>query len=386
MVMPKDNKRIGLLIDTLIGGGAERVVMNFAEKFSALGHDVHVILLEHEIEHDLRDAPYRVHWVSEDGHRSSNRAINKLLLARDLRALVQRIESDGRKFDFFTSNAEDMDRISRIARLPNVYIRYRNSMVQYLESKLGSRTGLKRAMRRWRWRQKFRAIYSGRNIITVSQALRDEIVNEIGVRPRTIETIYNPFDFARLRALALEPAVLPTQPYIVYAAKFENRKRQDVLLRAFARLSIPHKLVLLGGTYTESDRQWLDQMKRLITELGLDSRVVLPGFQRNPYPWMKHAALFAMASDGEGLPTVLIESLILGTPVVSTDCRTGPREILIGSLSEYLSTPGDDVGLAANISKSLDYYPPISEAKLERFDADFAVSRYLTHCIPVADQ
>lgn len=377
-----DLKRIGLLIDSLIGGGAERVVMNFAEKFSALGHDVHVILLKHEIEHDLRDATYRVHWVSEDGVISSNRAINKLLLARQLRALVRGIEKDGRRFDFFTSNAEDMDRLSRMAGLPNVYIRYRNSMVQYLESKLRSRTGLKRAIRRWRWQLKFRRIYGGQNIVTVSQALRDEIVNEIGVQPGTITTIYNPFDFVRLRALAQEPTALPTQPYIIYAAKFENRKRQDVLLRAFARLSIPHCLVLLGGTYTESDREWLNQMKRLISDLGLEGRVILPGFQRNPYPWMKNAALFAMASDGEGLPTVLIEALILGTPVVSTDCRTGPREILIGALADYLSPPGDAAGLAANISKALNHYPSIAVAQLERFDADFAIARYLAHCIP----
>jgi glycosyltransferase involved in cell wall biosynthesis len=381
MPAPTSRRRIGLLIDTLIGGGAERVVMNFAEKFSSLGHDVHVILLKHEIEHDLRDASYRVHWVSEDGNISRHRAVNKFLLAKKLRALIFEIESDGRRFDFFTSNAEDMDRISRMARLPNVYIRYRNSMVQYLESKLGSRTGLKRAIRRWRWRQKFRYIYGGRNIVTVSQALRNEIVDEIGVRPRSITTIYNPFDFSRLRALAQEPAALPAEPYIIYAAKFENRKRQDVLLRAFARLSVPHRLVLLGGTYTDSDRQWLGKMERLITELGLEGRVVLPGFQHNPYPWVKNAALFAMASDGEGLPTVLIESLILGTPVVSTDCRTGPREILIGPLSEYLSTPGDDAALAANISKALHYYPPIAAAKLERFDADFAIARYLEHCV-----
>lgn len=123
-------------------------------------------------------------------------------------------------------------------------------------------------------------------------------------------------------------------------------------------------------------------MKRLISDLGLEGRVILPGFQRNPYPWIKNAALFAMASDGEGLPTVLIEALILGTPVVSTDCRTGPREILIGTLADYLSPPGDAAGLAANISKALNYYPSIAVAQLERFGADFAIARYLAHCIP----
>ncbi|MDA8109396.1 MAG: glycosyltransferase [Betaproteobacteria bacterium] len=373
-------KRIGLLIDSLIGGGAERVVLNFAERFAALGHDVHVILVKREIEHRLEPHGYALHALSEDGVLAKSRALNKLLLARRLRRLVRGIEADGTRFDFFISNAEDSDRISRLARLPNVYVRYRNSLVQYLESKLGTKTGLKRAIRRWRWTRKFRRIYGGRHIVTVSDALQREILEAVGIRPRSIATIYNPFNFERLRALAAEPAPVPAAPYIVYAAKFENRKRQDVLIRAYAQLEVPHKLVLIGGVYTESDRAWLGEMRRLVATLGFEGHVLMPGFQSNPYPWIRRAALFAMSSDSEGLPTVLIESLILGTPVVSTDCPTGPSEILTGPLARFLSPPGDAAALARNMKAALESYPPIGDAMLERFRAEYAVERYLEHC------
>jgi len=379
-------KRIGLLIDSLIGGGAERVVLNFAERFAALGHDVHVILVKREIEHRVEPQGYAVHALSEAGSLARSRALNKLLLAQRLRRLVRGIESDGRHFDFFVSNAEDSDRITRIARLPNVFIRYRNSLVMYLENKLGSKTGLKRAIRRWRWTRKFRRIYGGRHIITVSDALQKEMIEEIGIRPRSIVTIYNPFNFEQLRKRAQEPAPVPAEPFIVYAAKFENRKRQDVLIRAYAQLDIPHRLVLIGGVYTDSDRAWLAEMTRLIEELHISGRVLMPGFQHNPYPWIKHAALFAMSSDSEGLPTVLIEALILGTPVVSTDCPTGPSEILTGELARFLSPPGDAAALAENIARALESYPPIDEQMLAPFRAEYAAERYLEHCGALVDE
>lgn len=381
MSRENQNKRIGLLIDSLIGGGAERVVLNFAEKFAELGHDVHVLLIRDEIEHETGDL--RIHALSEDGKLARSRPINKLLLARRMREIVASIEADGKRFDFFISNAEDSDRISGIARLPKVFIRYRNSMVHFLDRKIGNATGVKRAIRRFRWLRKFQRIYGARHIITVSKALEQELVEVIGIRPASITTIYNPFDFERLRRLASEPAPVPDVPYVVYVARFGERKNQELLVRAFVEANIPHKLVLVGGAYSDAERAYLERLKSLIAELGIGDRVILPGFQKNPYPWIKHAALFGMASESEGLPTVLIESLILGTPVVSTDCPTGPREILTGKLASYLSPVGDASALARNIRKALVEYPPIDDESLARFRSDCVIRQYLEHAASV---
>ncbi|MFT3734922.1 MAG: glycosyltransferase [Rhodocyclaceae bacterium] len=374
-------RRIGLLIDSLIGGGAERVVLNLAQAFQQQGHEVHVILVRNEIQHSL-PAGIRVHALSEDGHPLRNKWLNRLLLAWRLDRLVARIEQGGRPFDFFVSNAEDADRISRLAGLPHVYIRYRNSMAEYLQSKIGHRTGLKRLWHSLKWHHHFRAIYGNRHIVTVSDAMQDDIVRRAGVVPRSMRTIYNPFDFEAIRAMG--EAFVPdlAQPYIVYVARFSKRKRQDVLLHAFAQSAAArtHKLVLIGDAYTDSEKHWLAQTQELIATLGLTDRVVLPGFQQNPYPWIRHADLFAMSSDSEGLPTVLIEALILGTPVVSTDCPTGPSEILTGTLAPWLCQRDDPVALAGLLDKALQAYPPIVEATLARFSARHAAAQYLRHC------
>lgn len=95
------SKRIGLLIDTLIGGGAERIVLNFAETFSKMGHDVHIILIKNIIEHETHPELYTIHTLSEDGELSKNKFINKSRLAKRLKCKVSDIESDGKKIDSF---------------------------------------------------------------------------------------------------------------------------------------------------------------------------------------------------------------------------------------------------------------------------------------------
>jgi glycosyltransferase involved in cell wall biosynthesis len=374
-------RRIGLLIDSLIGGGAERVVLNLAQGFRQRGHEVHIILVRNEIQHTLPEGIH-LHTLSENGFLTRHRAFNRFALAWRLRQIVTEIETDGRKFDFFISNAEDSDRLSRMACLPHVYVRYRNSMAEYMRSKIGNKTGIKRLFRQIKWRLRFHATYTGRDIITVSDAMQHDIVDDVGVVPSSICTIYNPFDFAAIRRQA--EAYLPqiSGPYIVYAARFSNRKRQDLLLRAFhaSNAYSSHKLVLLGDAYTPAEQKWLAGMRALIIEMQMEDRVVLPGFQTNPYPWIKHAALFAMSSDSEGLPTVLIESLILGTPVVSTNCPTGPSEILTGPLASFLCKRNDHIELSVRIDEALSNYPEVGDAELDRFSASTSVERYLTHC------
>jgi glycosyltransferase involved in cell wall biosynthesis len=376
-------RRIGLLIDSLIGGGAERVVLNLASAFHQLGHQVHVIVVRNEIQYSLPEG-IPVHVLTQTGRSSGSKFIDKLALAWRMRQLVSGIEKDGKPFDFFVSSAEDSDRLSAMAGLPRVYIRYRNSMVEYLRHKIGHKTGLKRLWREFRWRAHFQSIYGRRDIITVSDALHEDIINGVGVMPRSLRTIYNPFDFDAIRRQAGEYAPDMTEPYVVYAARFNSRKRQDLLLDAYAQSAArtTHKLVLIGDAYTASERDWLDKMKQRIAQLGLEHRVVLPGFQTNPYPWICNAALFAMSSDSEGLPTVLIESLILGTPVVSTDCPTGPSEILTGPLARFLCPRDNADALASLIDQALTDYPAISDAQLSRFSARHSAQQYLAYCVP----
>ncbi|MBS1189849.1 MAG: WbwB [Rhodocyclaceae bacterium] len=370
--------RIGLLIDSLVGGGAERMALNFAEKFRDLGHEAHLFILRNDIQHDAGDIP--VHIVTETDQLVAWRPLNKWLLAQALRRAVARVEAGSGPFDFFISNAEDMDRLSRMAGLPWVLIRYRNSLREYIAAKVGTTTGLKRRVRSWRWTRKFRGIYGGRHIVAISKEMARELTEDCGIRPASMTTIYNPFNFERIRALADEPAPdLPNEPYIIYVARFCARKDQETLLRAYVQAGVTQPLVLLGGTTSPHEEAYKAHIERLIGELGLTGKVIIPGFRTNPYPWIKHAALFAMSSRSEGLPLVLVEALVLGVPVVSTDCPTGPDEILVGEFARFLSPVGDPAALAANIRQALLAYPASDDSLIAKFSDDVAIDHYLTH-------
>src|SRR5690606_32684391 len=133
-------------------------------------------------------------------------------------------------------------------------------------------------------------------------------------------------------------------------------------------------LVLLGKGKGDQEARLRDS----ISELGLADRVMLLGYKTNPYPYIKNARALILTSDAEGLPRVLIEALLLGTPVISVDCPSGPREILRGVLSDFLIPMEDESALASAIAR-MDrapvevtpelYAPFLKETVLPQFEA-----------------
>ncbi len=144
-----------------------------------------------------------------------------------------------------------------------------------------------------------------------------------------------------------------------------------ILIDAYIRSAIKQKLLLIGEDSIE------ESIKDKINQEGIEDRVLLKGYMDNPYPYIKDAKALVLASNAEGLPTVLIEALILGTPVVSTDCPTGPKEILTGELAEFLSPVGDRDALAHNIRKVIENPPKILEEHIAKFHKDISVRKYL---------
>jgi glycosyltransferase involved in cell wall biosynthesis len=163
-----------------------------------------------------------------------------------------------------------------------------------------------------------------------------------------------------MRRLAGAQAQLPQSPYVVHVGRFSGQKRHDLLLDAFARLkNLPHRLVLLAESHPA--------LERMIRERGLEGRVEVAGFQQNPYPWIAAADLLVLSSDHEGLPNVIVEALALGVPAVSTDCPSGPREILGAALPGCLVPTGDAAALAGAIERALAERPDASRVDLARF-------------------
>jgi len=154
-----------------------------------------------------------------------------------------------------------------------------------------------------------------------------------------------------------------------------SRKDFPTLIRAFAqvRLRFPCRLVILGRG---GQRQVLQSLAR---ELGVAEDVDLPGFQANPYGFLAHAALFAFTSLWEGLGFALIEALAVGTPVVSTDCPSGPREILQGGRYGRLVPVGDAqaLGLAMFETLSDPLAPEILREAAFPYEIEQSTTAYL---------
>ena len=187
-------------------------------------------------------------------------------------------------------------------------------------------------------------------MIAVSNGTQTGIIQTAKVQPKSICTIYNPFDFDEIKNLSTSHnANIPQDDYIIHAARFDlPHKRQDVLLEAFSKLKSNFKLVLLT--------QPCEPLTKLIKKFKVENKVIIAGFQKNPYPWFKQAKLTILCSDFESFGNVIVESLICNTPVVSTDCISGPNEILTGDMSDWLVPINNPAALTKKIDQLLTNY------------------------------
>lgn len=218
-------------------------------------------------------------------------------------------------------------------------------------------------------------------IITPSRGVADGIRSALGPHGPDPRVIANPLVDARLFALASQPLDDPWcgaggPPVILAAGSLEPRKDFATLVRAFARLQRQHdaRLVILGSG---SER---DRLMDLAAELGVDTAVRLPGFDANPYRWMARATVFALSSRHEGSGAVLVEALACGTPVVATDCPSGPGEILGQGRFGALVPVGDEAALAEAISAMLlePTSPTLMQEAIEPYRVERSAAEYLT--------
>lgn len=160
-------------------------------------------------------------------------------------------------------------------------------------------------------------------VVAVSHGIRADLCKNFGVKPDRITTIANPIDMEKVEvaALSLDP-VLPAQDFYLAMGRFIETKNFRMLLQAFAQAQTRRDLVILG------QGGQLAELQALAEGLGIGNRVHFAGFQRNPFAYLKSARAFLLPSNKEGFPNSLVEAMSLGIPVVSTNCQTGPSEIL----------------------------------------------------------
>ncbi len=233
-----------------------------------------------------------------------------------------------------------------------------------------------------------------RTIVCVSRAIEEKAR---ALYPGAqVETIYNCFDLNALRAQA--DTGTPEVPYdfgpetLVHAGRLTKQKAQDRLLRAFAQVRQNRpaaRLLILGGGEEEA------ALQHLARDLSITDSVTFLGFVKNPYYYIRCAQAFVLSSDYEGFGNVIVESMAVGTPVISTDCKSGPREILapdtpITALAEGVEwaqygalTALSDEALAQAMEALLAddalraKYAALALKRVEDFSLDTAVNRWM---------
>ena len=216
-------------------------------------------------------------------------------------------------------------------------------------------------------------------VVAVSSGVADYLAKTIAFPRNRIRVIYNPVVTDALINQSYDTVshswFTPGEPPVILAVgRLTPQKDFPTLIRSFARLRSKRsvRLVILG------EGELCNSIEALVTNLGLNSDVLLPGFMDNPFAWMRTSALFVLSSAWEGLPTVLIEAMACATPVVSTDCPSGPAEILENGKWGRLVPVGDVEALAAAMAATLDEprHPDVALRAMD-FGVDLAVDEYM---------
>jgi len=318
------------IIGTLRGGGAERVALTLHKAFKRLGKHSKVYVLSEKVDYEVND---------ED-----------VVIGADVNDI---------KGDLIIAHMQD---VSEKVDGNNVWHVIHNSY----SFKFKKRNFFSRI----KHIKEFRQIYNNRNLICVSNGVKKDVLQNLKVKPKEIKTIYNPFDFEEIREKANQKVDLGFD-YIINAAALTKVKNQELLIKSYARLDTPLHLVLLGKGNQEGN------LKKLVKKLGLEKKVHFLGWQSNPYKYIKNAKLFVLSSNVEGFGNVLVESLALNTPVVSTNCPSGPSEILIGELAKFLAKVNDIDDLRNKIELALNDYPEIKNEYIQKFDYIEIAKEYL---------
>lgn len=313
--------RVAFIINSLAGGGAERVMSTLLSASAAErgDHDITLVLLDRE--QAAYDVPEWVGVVQLDCRRSLLRSLVSLIAA------LRRIRPDVTMSFLTRANIANVA-AAKLLRMPAI-ISERVNTSSHLRHGLGAT--LARLLVKWFYPK-------ASAIIAVSPGVAEDLHRNFGVPETAISVISNPIDSDALRKLAVEDVpVAAHEPYVAAMGRLVPNKNFRVLIDAFARSGLEGNLLILGEGPERA------ALQRQGGDLGLQGRVIMPGFSANPFPALSRAAVFVLPSNAEGFPNSLLEAMSVGAPVISTNCPSGPAEVLAGAAREAIL---DDVCFA----------------------------------------
>jgi len=357
-------KNIAIVIDGLTGGGAERVMISLATELIAKGHQVTILSLSNRCDYVIPDG-IKVCYLFDHKASKVDRFWQVKTSIAKLEAWFENTQRQSNTFDLVLSNLDRSNNLLANSNIKSVFYIVHNSVEEELnrQKKLGP-------LAYW-YLLKSKNNLSNKHLISVSQGIEQEVSQGDIISPKSIRTIYNPFDIKDIQQKSLiENTEIPSVPYIIHVGRLAKQKRHDVLFSALALVTEDVKLVLLCNKP--------EKALKLARKFGVAGRLILPGFQENPYNWIKSAKALVLSSDYEGFGNVLLEAIAVDTKVVSTACPHGPDEILTGPLSDFLVPRRDPKALAEAINRALNCDLDLSEADiLSKVTSEQIAKQYL---------
>lgn len=362
---------IELFLPDFRGGGAERVCVNLANAFVARGLNVDVVVIRHQGELlPLLDPRIK---VVDLGAPRPRHVLPPLM--RYLRAA---------RPDAVLANVWPLTILTALARMLSG-VRCRLVVVEH------TTWSFSKLARRWRTRMMIKGsmrclLPRTDAVVAVSRGAAADLEQFAGLAQGSVRTIYNPVAHGRGGELAPLPencaawAAAGPHKRVLAVGTLKAVKDFAALIQAFALLrnEVDARLLILGEGEERA------RLQQLIDALGLQDRVDMPGFVPDTTPYYAHADLFVLSSEHEGFGNVIVEALEQGVPVVSTDCPSGPREILQDGKYGRLVPVGDPRALAAAMLESLQssHDHGALKTRAQDFAVDKVADQYLDLLLP----
>ncbi len=307
MINENQKYTIALIGDCLAGGGAEKVHALLSVYFEKMGLEVHNCVFVDWISYDYSGFLFNLGTVNPE----SNLIKRKLSRFFKLNRFIQENKFDA-VIDFrMRTNFYLELLISKFVYPKNTFYTVHSGILEYYFPK-----------------NKFlsRLIYKNRTIVTVSKAIQNATLEK--KLAQKVTQIYNPIDAITIDSLKNKYKVEEDKYILAIGSMNNGRKQFDKLILAYSKSILPKKGILLVVT---GEGKNLLKYRKISKELGVKKMVIFKGFIKNPFPYYHKAMYTVLSSKKEGFPNVIIESLANETPVISFDCFSGPREIIINN-------------------------------------------------------